>query len=490
MPYIKLEGFMPDADPMTPGSLMDVDLMVPTLNGMRSLPGDSDAGVASLASSARSIVPIIKLDNTLRTFAGTANKLFELSTSTWTERTRGTGGDYSTTAAARWTFAQYNNISLASQKGNVIQQSPSAGFTALTSAPQAVIVEVVLDFVFALNTNDATFGDSPNRWWCSAAGDPGSWTANIATQAASGLLIDSPGPITAGKRLGSNIVVYKPSSMYIGQYVGPPLIWGFTLIPGEGLGTFSPYSVVDIETAHLFIGKDNIYLYDGSRPVPIATNRVADFFFSNLRFAARDYIVGHHDKTNWIVYWWYPSIFNGDTTVLDRFICYNYRSDKWGAGIKTIQFPFEYFEGGISYDDVGTYYATYDAIPMEGYDTLFASSGTGKFAYLDTNKKVQRLTAMSGSSSYVTGQFGVDGGTTLLSRIRPRFKMNPDTGTQAHFFRNDIGEATVTSSAGTTLTRGAFDYVFSTRWHQVKHAYTGDTEVTGLDIEVAEDGLE
>jgi hypothetical protein len=248
--------------------------------------------------------------------------------------------------------------------------------------------------------------------------------------------------------------------------------------------------VVDIETAHLFIGNDNVYLYDGSRPVPIATNRVADYFFSNLRYAAKEHVVGFHDRTNWNVYWWYPSIFNGETTTLDRFIVYNYRSDKWGAGIKTIQFPFQYFEGGISYDSVGTFYATYDAIPAEPYDTLFASSGTGKFSFMDTSKKIQRLTAMSGSSSYVTGQFGVDGVTTLLSRIRPRFKANPDTGTQAHYYRNDIGETTTTSSAGTTLTRGAFDYVFGSRWHQVKHAYTGDTEVTGLDIEVTEDGLE
>ena len=54
MPYFPLTGYAPDAEPSTPGIVADVDLMVPTLNGLKALPSDSDVGVGTAVSAIRS----------------------------------------------------------------------------------------------------------------------------------------------------------------------------------------------------------------------------------------------------------------------------------------------------------------------------------------------------------------------------------------------------------------------------------------------------
>lgn len=495
--FIPLGGYAPDADPRDPGVVVDTDLTVPTLTGLAALAGDSNAGAAAVASTVAACVAIKKLDNTNRIFAatqGTASKIYELSTASWNDRTHA-AGTYSATAAARWTFCQYKDITVAAQKGEPIQASGTSGasltFKTVVGAPKARIVEVVNDFVMAFNVDDggATYGNDPQRWWCAAAGDHTSWTPSVATLAATGELNDTPGPITAAKRLGGSIVVYKQRSMYVGNYVGVPEVFRFTLVPGEGLGTWSPYSVVDIETAHLFIGYDNVYLFDGTRPQPIGTNRVAKKLLADIDIAFADRIVGFHHRQAWQVFWWYPSIYGGGVGTLDRYICYNYRSDRWSAGIKTVQFAFNFLEPGIDYNTVGTLYSTYNDIPSSPYDSLFSSSGTEKPAIVNSDT-VYKLEGAANACSITTGDIGTDGVITLINRVRPRFKDSPTTGTAVRMYKDQSGGSETTLGATITLTNGAYDHVWSARWHRYKASFTGSVEVVGLDVEIQEDGLE
>lgn len=61
--YIPISGYAPDAEPSTPGVLLDTEMMIPTLNGVAALPADADAGVAATPSAVASMV-------TLRDLAG------------------------------------------------------------------------------------------------------------------------------------------------------------------------------------------------------------------------------------------------------------------------------------------------------------------------------------------------------------------------------------------------------------------------------------
>ena len=59
-----------------------------------------------------------------------------------------------------------------------------------------------------------TYGQRPDSWYCSALYNQADWVPNIATQCATGRLIDTPGPNTACKALGSNIVIYKGTIVF------------------------------------------------------------------------------------------------------------------------------------------------------------------------------------------------------------------------------------------------------------------------------------
>ena len=494
--YIPISGYAPDAEPSTPGVLLDTEMMIPTLNGVAALPADADAGVAATPSAVASMVTLRDLAGNNLIFAGGAASLAKLATTTWTDVTRTSGGAYSSTAAARWTFAQFDARSLAANRGDKLQKfdTGDSDFSDVTDGPKAAFVSVSKNFVMVANTKGGpggsdTYGDSPNRWWCCAIGNSNSWTANVSTQATSGLLQDTPGEIVGLHALGSGFVAYKENSMYLARYVGPPRVWEWSQVPGEGMGAPSHYSVVNIETAHLFIGRDNVYMFDPSGPRPLADNRVAESLLADINVKHQNRLVGFQDRNTWRAYWFYPSVGSNDGT-LDKYICFNYRSNRWTRGTKTVRFAFEYREPGVSYNDLGSYYSTYADLPTAPYDTAFASTSTYKPAIVDSNDKIQRLEGSpANASSMTTWDIGQDGTPTLVTRIRPRFKRSPTTGTQTYMYKDNLGD-TVTTSVQSTLFSGTFDHVESARWHRVKHNYTGDVEVTGVDIEIQGDGLE
>ena len=504
MPFFKVKGFEPDADPTELGVLLLCDLMIPTLNGMKSLPQDVDADVDPVPSAVASIQAFQLTDDSIRLIASTegsasaaTSNLYELSTSTWTDQ-KGAAGPYTATAESRWVFSQYRDTIYAAQPGAQMQKSDSAAFTSVSGAPKALVIANVLDFVMAFNTDDTgltgmgVYGVSPDRWWCSAAGNPGggvdSWTADIATQATTGLLTDTPGAILGARKIGSDMAAFKNTSLYLGRYVGAPRVWDWRLVPGEGLGTWSHYGIVDVEgIGLLFIGYDNIYSFDGIRATPIGTNRVAQFLFDTMDIEKANNIVGFHHRQDWLVYWFFPSSNSG---ALDRFLCYNYRSGTWGYGQKSVNFAFEYLEPGTSYDGLGTLFATYDNLPSAAYEVAFTSKSTLKPAVVGTDRLVNKLEGVGSDSSLKTSFLGTDATVTSMTRVRPRFKVAPATGEQDHLYTDVLGQVVTTSVAGITLQQGSFDYVHSARWHQLVHRYTGDMELLGFDVEAATDSQE
>lgn len=130
----------------------------------------------------------------------------------------------------------------------------------------------------ALNINGMGLGDAPDGWGCSGIRDQTIWTPSVSTQCAAGRLLDSPGAIRAGAALGSDVVAYKNTSMYVGRYVGPPIIWAWQRVPGD-IGCSGAESVVVVGTQHFFIGPSDFYVFDGTVPRPIGAP-VREWFFA------------------------------------------------------------------------------------------------------------------------------------------------------------------------------------------------------------------
>ncbi|MGL4574044.1 MAG: hypothetical protein ACRCV9_04555, partial [Burkholderiaceae bacterium] len=224
---IPFAGFIPDADWTVPGAIADCVNLIPTEKGMAGGPTPIVAvpGLAALPGVCRGAAVLVNTLGSRRNFAGTQTALYELTGSTWTNVGRVVA--YTGSPEARWSFTQFGNAALAANDADVIQASTAGAFADIAGAPAAKILVSAKDFVIAFATNEGTFGDQPDRWWCSAFQNHTSWTPSLATQATSGRLVGSPGGITAAAMLGGYAVAYKERSLYLGQYVGSPIVWQF-----------------------------------------------------------------------------------------------------------------------------------------------------------------------------------------------------------------------------------------------------------------------
>lgn len=391
-----------------------------------------------------------------------------------------TGSAYTATTTNPWRYSQFGNVALAVNKADVIQASTTGVFSDLLS-PKASYMCVVSGFVMVANTNDATYGDTVDRWWCSAYLVHTDWVPAISTQCTTGRLVDSPGAITGMKALGYDVVAYKDRSMYLGRYSGPPGVWDFTLLPGYA-GCSSQEAIADIGTAHIFIGEDDIYVFDGSMPRPVGTP-IREWFFNDMDGGRKHTITHSHDRFNYLVYFFYPRL--NDAVKLTGCIVYNYKTNKWGLANKSIQCAIEYGLGGYTWDTIPA--ATWADWPKVAYYSRYWTP-TRYASYIGADKKLYALTAGSNASSITTGDMGTESKYSLLSRVTLRYLDVPATATMTNYYLEYHGGQWTTDQT-TTESSGRFDVFRSAPWHKAKFDFTSVVEITGIAVEIQMDGV-
>lgn len=475
--------FAPDLDPTTPGIIVDATNIVPTLRGYAGGPSGVDVGMDALAAAALGAAICTKLDGTNRLFAGTATKLYEKSGTGWTDVSRVAAYNASTTYP--WRFAQFGDTSLAVNKGDVLQSISSGADFADLTAPKAAVMCTAAGFVLLANTNEATYNDSLDRWWCSAYLDVTDWVPAIATQCTTGRLVDTPGAITGLKTLGENVVAYKATSMYLGTYAGPPGVWRFDLISNE-IGCASHEAIVEINNAQLFIGNDDIYSYaNGSTPVSIGAP-IKEWFFADLDPTYPSRIKSSHDRVNALVYFYYPRL--GSSGALTGCIVYNYKTNKWGVAHRSVEVPVDYISGGYTWDTLPVIGLTWDDWPSVSYDSPYWTSSSRYTSYIGTDHTVYSLTGASASSSFTTGSHGMESQYSLLRRVTLRYLTRPTTATMVNYYQDYLGD-TWTEDATTTESSGRFDVLRASAWHKVTFSFTGDVEFTAANADIKPSGV-
>ena len=84
---------------------------------------------------------------------------------------------------------------------------------------------------------------------------------------------------------------------------------------------------------------------------------------------------------------------------------------------------------------------------------------------------------------------GSDTEISLIRRVRPRYLENPDTAQLTNFYTDQLG-SDFTTDKTTVEVSGKFDVLRSARWHKGKFEFTGNVEVTALDVEAKLAGRE
>ena len=477
---IKFIGYAPDADPTIPGVFTSCSSVIPTLRGFKAAPTPVATTLPALAASCQGATLAVKVDNTTRFIAATGTNLYEESGGSWSDVTRSTGGNYGATSDLRWNFAQYNDTTLATVKTDTLQFSTTSGkFENVTGAPMASIVETVNDFIFLFDTSETTYGDCPNRWWCAAEGDFTDWTPDVNTNCYTGLLTSSPGSIRAAKRFGDNIIAYKDRAMYVGYFAGNPVGWSFSEIPGD-TGALSSTCVVNVGTLdspkHIFMGYNDFFEYDGARPIPLGANVLKETVFQTLNRTYSYVSTALHDYLGNRIFFFYPT---SDSVYPDSCVVFNYKTNQWGRDDRSVEAVVSYISSGMTYDNLGSTYGTYDALPSTSYDTSFYAPGVPQVAFFDLAHTLYTLNGSPSSSSITLGDYGDDDQFTLLTRVKPRFLTAPSTATLFNYYKNNLGDS-VTLDGSVGFTEERFDLMREARWHRVRMDFTGDMEITGL----------
>lgn len=482
---IPFVGFAPDAQPETQGIFTDCSNILPGISSFSAAPSKVDSGLGALDSTCAGFAITRNLANTLRTFAGSAAKLYEVST-VWTDKSK--VGGYTLGPDDRWRFAQFGNVTLAATKSSTLQSISSGSLFADVSgtAPKAAIVETLNNQVFALNINGMGFGDSPERWACSAIGNETDWTPASATGCVSGQLLDAPGPITAGRRLGDIMVMYKDRAMWIAEFVGAPLIWNVRKLPGE-IGTPCQEAVVTTGTAHYFVGNDDFYVFDGSRSQPL-NSPLRFWAYSQLDQKYMYKIIGSYDRINKRIFWWFPSI--GSNGVVDKCVVYNTVTHQWGRMDGAIEAAAEYVTPGVTFESLGTLYSTYDSLPTTvSYDSPFWNAAGSIMGSFGTDHKAYTYTGTPAQSKITTWHYGDNIYFSTVTRIKPRFIVSP-ISSQLVYYHSETDATNFTQGATSTFANQWYDLLWSARWHKFEMQFTGAMTISGIDVLSTQDGTQ
>lgn len=480
---IPLVGYMPDVDPTTPGVLTEVSNIIPNERGFVGAPsGVAPSGVGVLAAECRGAVVTTRPSGARRIIAGTQTKLYEYSGGSWVDISA--AGNYTGSTENRWSFAQFGDFTLASNDTEPINASSSSAFVALT-APKAKIVYVVRDQVMALNTDDASLGDSPDRWWCSGIYDHTQWSVAVPTQCNTGRLVATPGEVIAGLPLGDYATAYKAGGVYRGTYVGSPVVWQWDVMHNES-GCVGQEALCDIDGAHFYVSDQGFYVFDGQTSTPLGGGVITQWFSDNSNPAYRYKTICRFDRQNKRVFIFYVSKLS---STLDQAIVYHVTSKRWGKVTKSIEAALNYISAGVTINGMSAVAATIDTLPSIPLDSQYWQAGGRAFSVFNTSHQLQTLTGEASASSITTGDIGDDSFFSTLRQARIRFLNSPTTAAGEGFSKNNEGDDHVTAGLF-QVTGNRADMIQSARWHRLRIDFTGDVELIGINYDLVQEGEE
>jgi hypothetical protein len=181
----------------------------------------------------------------------------------------------------------------------------------------------VVEFKSHLLLLDVTTGgdrDPQLIRWCNT-GDAENWSTGNQGQVR---LTGSDWIQGAVKFRGNYLAVLKERSVWLGYATGDSAIFQFDR-KTAGKGCIAPYSIDVIDEAVIFLGQDDVYLFNGVQLAPIA-DKIRTELFSDLNPAQLDRVFGvtvEEQKEYWL---FYPS---GTSTYCDKAWVYNYEKNIW-----------------------------------------------------------------------------------------------------------------------------------------------------------------
>jgi hypothetical protein len=243
------------------------------------------------------------------------------------------------------------------------------------------------------------------RW--SDQENPYEWVPQVTNQSGEFRLSNGSFILTA-KSTRQEILVWTDSALYSMQYLGPPYVWGFNILM-DNISIISPDSAITINNVTYWMGNDKFYMYSGR--VETLPCSLRQYIFGDInKDQAFQIACGANEGYN-EVWWFYCS---GQSSVIDKYVIYNYLDRVWYYGSMTRTF---WLDSGIRQSPMAAFIDGEDSVRNPLGRVLFHEVG---------NDDVSGLTPVPITSYIQSSDFDIGDGHNFgyVWRILPDINFN------------------------------------------------------------------
>jgi len=132
--------------------------------------------------------------------------------------------------------------------------------------------------------------------------------------------------IVAALQTRQEINVWTDAAIYAMQYLGPPFVWGFTLL-ADNISIASPNAMATASGVVYWMGVDKFYVYSGR--VETLPCSVRTYIYDDIN---RDQFAQIYAGTNegYSEVWWFYC--SANSNIVDRYVIFNYLDRVWYYG--------------------------------------------------------------------------------------------------------------------------------------------------------------
>ena len=388
--------YVPDAAEQDSGVLEVAKNVYPTANGyspIKALSAYSDA----LAADPKGLFLFRNVSGTWEPWAFTTTKAYQLSTTTWTDRSGA-----KTFAVPAGEFVQATQFGPEAIFTNYVDGLYSVNVDSGTnvaavsgSPPTARCIDVMNGHVMIGSTGS---DDYEVAW--SDTEDSTNWsTGNAASQA----LVDGGRPMVICGAAG--LVVQDRGITRVTFQPGDSKVFSFDLIESAG-GTLAPNSVIKQDDEIAYLAEDGFW-YRGE---PIGHEKVARKFFATASPDQISLTQGVADPIRPIFYWIFHT--SSTATTYPQGLAYNWYLKKWSELEFDVKFLSVIATPGVSPD---SWTVSPDSEPTSPDSQLWAG-GAPVMAGFDANKKLAFLDGTNLEATFETGD--IDIGNALSAQMQ------------------------------------------------------------------------
>ncbi len=241
-----------------------------------------------------------------------------------------------------WTMAAWGETLIACPRGfpifiwNASIQTNTA--YAIGSGPafvNGIFIAMPQQMLVAWGCSVGLFGNHPAsqidplmvRW--SDVGNYFSWSPRSTNQAGS-FRLPTGSEIRGGIQGPNQAIIWTDVDVYTMQYLGPPLIFGFSKI-ADGCGLIGPHAACSIQNTIYYMGENAFYMVSSTGSVRSIPCSLFDTVFQDLDDNNRRKCVAGANTLFDEVFFFYPSI-SGGTGECDKYVKFNVGEFTWDNG--------------------------------------------------------------------------------------------------------------------------------------------------------------